>query len=279
MTQRIESPIKTPDSTNRASRFKSLFVNIKDKAKSMIKSDKSPTPTKGVYKLSVYKDLPPKPDIKESSPQPIDNKKMGRVRHLPVQKQVKTRQKNAKITATPVMYETDSEEDNSEEVQSTIAESEIPDKIVYPNKNVMNRSRSESSMEVVELSDEYSPKNRKKRENKNKHPVPAARSLDSILEMKQELKSQLNKSSDMEYSLEAGDSKSAEIISISPKKRSYSGDLSDTKLENISSNDSDEYVEEKVQKGVLKNSPGAGGVKKKVLFDLHSDKIDKSNFE
>lgn len=34
-----------------------------------------------------------------------------------------------------------------------------------------------------------------------------------------------------------------------------------------------------MQKGVLKNSPGAGGVKKKVLFDLHSDKIDKSNFE
>lgn len=270
MKQRIESPIKTPDSANRASRFVSLFMNMKDKAKSMIKSDKSPTPIKGVYKLSVRKDLSPKHDNKNCSPQPIENTKMGRIRHLPVKKQVKTRQENVKIPAPPVMYETDSEGGDSE------MQPEIPDKIVHPNKNILDRSRSESSMEIIELSDEYSPKNRKKHENKHKLPVPAARSLDSILEMKQELKSQLSKSSDMDYSLEAGDAK---IDPISPKKRSYSGDLSNTKLKNISSNDSDESVEEKIQKGVLKNSPGSGGVKKKVLFDLLSDKIDTINFE
>ncbi|GLV41613.1 DZIP1 [Carabus blaptoides fortunei] len=104
-----ESANPERDITPRHSRFKSLFLNMKNKAKSMIRQERPPTITTGVYKLTIHRDSP-----EQNLPKPT--------------------YKSARRTNKPLMY--DSESENASETERK------PRKVVQK----LRKTKSETNM-------------------------------------------------------------------------------------------------------------------------------------
>lgn len=262
-----ETPDLSPEPENKTSKLKSIFTQMRNKAKSIIKLEKpiqnlNQTPNKAVYKLTVQKNAQPIKQ-KETETETKTN--------TPTKKLIKRKQE-VLHTAKPIIYETDSDSQISAKVDKQ------PPKPSERSKKLLRKSRSDSSMEILEISDNNS--DQKPIQN---IPVAAARSMDSILEMKTELKAQLNKSIEnmnstvetidvMDYKDEINVVENEDDNNKTKMIKSNKVSKIEKTMENLSSYSSDDSMEyERAQKSVLKHTTVVGTTKKRVLFDLHSE--------